>query len=122
MNRIKELRVAGGLKQKDLAQVLGVKQNTLSTWETGRYEPDAEMLKALASFFNTTTDYILGNGHSKESPAAFDERISSLLQEPLMQEIHDVLIQLKPETQEIILAQMRAARDAEAAAKRKTRL
>lgn len=60
MNRIRELRLANGWKQSDLAKQLNVGQNTISNWETGRYEPDLDMLKRLSAIFACTTDYILG--------------------------------------------------------------
>ena len=59
-NRIRELREAQGINQSEFAQILGVRQNTLSTWETGRYEPDGEMLKKIAAALNVSVDYLLG--------------------------------------------------------------
>lgn len=59
-NRIRALRNSKGLKQSDLADILGVRQNTLSTWENGRYEPDNEMLRKIADFFNVSVDYVIG--------------------------------------------------------------
>lgn len=60
MNRIKELRLIKGLKQSEVASDLNVAQNTLSTWEIGRYEPDNETLKQLSDYFGVTVDYLLG--------------------------------------------------------------
>lgn len=60
-NRIRELREEQNLKQSELAKILGVRQNTLSTWETGRYEPDNEMLQKIAEYFHVSVDYILMN-------------------------------------------------------------
>lgn len=59
-NQIRALREEAGLKQVDLAAALGVRQNTLSTWETGRYEPDNEMLQKIADYFSVSVDYVLG--------------------------------------------------------------
>ena len=67
-NRIKELREQQKMKQKELAEALGVRQNTLSTWETGRYEPDNEMLRRIAAFFGVSVDYIIGKSNYKELP------------------------------------------------------
>ena len=61
MNRIKELRLEAGILQADLANQLKVRQNTVSTWETGRSEPDLDALRELSKIFNTSIDYILGN-------------------------------------------------------------
>lgn len=59
-NRIRELRTERGISQKELAEYLGVRQNTLSTWETGRYEPDNEMLQRISQYFNVSIDYLVG--------------------------------------------------------------
>lgn len=60
MNRIKEYRVAAGLKQSELAKALCTKQATVSGWEVGRREPDFEMLMKMADLFNCTIDDLLG--------------------------------------------------------------
>ena len=59
-NRIKELRESKGLRQGDLAKILGIRQNTLSTWETGKYEPDSASIKQIADYFNVSVDYVIG--------------------------------------------------------------
>jgi DNA-binding transcriptional regulator YiaG len=38
-NQVRELREALGLTQQALAQELGVRQQTISEWETGAYTP-----------------------------------------------------------------------------------
>ncbi len=66
MNRIKELRLEKDLKQAELAKILKVAQNTLSTWENGKYEPDLQAINQLASFFNVSVDYLLGRVDSPQ--------------------------------------------------------
>ena len=61
INRIKEFRLKLGLKQSELAERIGVRQNTLSTWETGRYEPDLESLVKMAELFGRSIDEIVGH-------------------------------------------------------------
>lgn len=53
------------MKQADLAKQLNVRQNTVSTWETGRSEPDFATLQKMAEIFDTTIDYILGNSNER---------------------------------------------------------
>lgn len=60
MNRIKELRTAQNLNQKDFAKIIGIAQPTLSGWETGRTQIDYENLNKLADYFNVSLDYLLG--------------------------------------------------------------
>jgi len=44
---IKSLRVHMGLSQRDMAEELGVRQQTISEWETGMYRPRRAMSKYL---------------------------------------------------------------------------
>ena len=67
MERLRELRQTMGLTQGELAQQMGIPQNTLSTYETGRHEPDYELLKKFADFFDVTTDYLLGHEHASKA-------------------------------------------------------
>lgn len=60
MNRIKELRLEKKLNQKELAEIIGIAQPTLSGWETGRTQIDYENLIKLAKFFEVTLDTLLG--------------------------------------------------------------
>lgn len=59
--RIKLERTKKDLSQMSLSKILGVSQQTIGSWETGRTSPDPDMIKNLADFFNVTTDYLLGN-------------------------------------------------------------
>ncbi|MCC9691412.1 helix-turn-helix transcriptional regulator, partial [Streptococcus agalactiae] len=58
--RLKSLRQESGLKQQEIAPLLGIKQNTYSDWETGKSEPNLENVVKLAKLFKTTTDFLLG--------------------------------------------------------------
>ncbi|MBE6706075.1 MAG: helix-turn-helix transcriptional regulator [Ruminococcaceae bacterium] len=58
--RIKDLREDRDLTQKELAEYLHVKQNTYSQYENGHRQIPIELLVALAKYYNTSTDYILG--------------------------------------------------------------
>jgi len=58
--RIKDLREDSNLTQKTVAEYLHVKQNTYSQYENGQRQIPLSCLIALAKFYNTSTDYILG--------------------------------------------------------------
>lgn len=58
--RIKELRLARGLSQVDLADSLGVTKQSVSNWENSNIQPSIDMLIRLANYFSVSTDYILG--------------------------------------------------------------
>lgn len=42
-NNIKELRKEKGMSQQELADLVGVSRNTISSLETGQYEPTAKL-------------------------------------------------------------------------------
>jgi putative transcriptional regulator len=42
-NRIKEIRSSLNLSQQELAVLVGVSRNTISSLETGQYEPTAKL-------------------------------------------------------------------------------
>ena len=58
-NRIKELRQKHNIKQSELAEVVGVAQNTLSYWERGIYDIDNDSLKKMADYFHVSVDFLL---------------------------------------------------------------
>ncbi|MBQ4324930.1 MAG: helix-turn-helix transcriptional regulator [Clostridia bacterium] len=58
--RIRNLREDNNLTQEDVAAYLNVKQNTYCQYENGQRQLPLECLIALAKFYKTSTDYILG--------------------------------------------------------------
>lgn len=58
--RIKELRVANGFSQVDLAEKLGVSKQSVSNWENDNIQPSIEMLIKISHVFSVSTDYLLG--------------------------------------------------------------
>lgn len=48
---LKELRINAGFSQKQVYDMLGVRQSTFSAWETGRAEPSADMLLKLCKLY-----------------------------------------------------------------------
>lgn len=64
--RIKDLREDNNLTQATVAQHLHIKQNTYSQYENGQRQLPISCLIALAKFYKTSTDYILGLTDRKE--------------------------------------------------------
>ena len=58
--RLKEERNKRGLSQMEFSKIIGVSQQTIGSWETGRTSPDYESLNKIADFFDVSTDYLLG--------------------------------------------------------------
>ena len=51
-NRIREFRKLKGFTQTDLANRSGTTQNTISSLETGQYQPTAKLAAALCEAFD----------------------------------------------------------------------
>jgi len=59
--RLRELRKEKELSQQQLSEVFNVSKMTISAWETSKQEPSIELILSIATFFNVSTDYLLGN-------------------------------------------------------------
>ena len=58
--RLKDLREDSDLTQFALADYLHIKQSTYSQYENGRRKIPLELLIALAKYYDTSLDYIVG--------------------------------------------------------------
>ena len=58
--RIKDLREDRDFTQRQIADLLNVKQNTYSQYENEQRQIPISALIILARFYGTSTDYILG--------------------------------------------------------------
>ena len=56
---IRALREDNDISQKQIAEYLGVAQNTYSQYETGKIEWTAPVLIKLAKFYHVSVDYLL---------------------------------------------------------------
>ncbi len=67
INRLKDLRQDKDLYQKDIAKLLKISQQQYSEYELGIRLLPIDKLDTLATFYNTSTDYILGRTNEKEA-------------------------------------------------------
>lgn len=58
--RLRELRKLRNLTQKQLADLIGVKNSIISFYEVGDRIPSPEIIIKLSAVLHTTTDYLLG--------------------------------------------------------------
>lgn len=64
--RIRNLREDRDLSQQDLANYLNCTQVCYSNYENGKRDIPTPVLIALADFYNTSTDYLLGRTQEKK--------------------------------------------------------
>lgn len=58
--RVYELRKKRNLSQKELGEAVGLSHKAISTIESGTRSTTIEKLITLATFFDVSTDYLLG--------------------------------------------------------------
>lgn len=58
--RLKELRIAKGVSQKELGKLIGATYSAISYWEMGVNEPKLSYIIALCNYFEVSADYLLG--------------------------------------------------------------
>ena len=71
LKRLRTLRIKAGLKQTEIAEILGKQQTVYSRYERGCQTILLHFLVKLADFYNTSTDYIL-NRTNKINPYSND--------------------------------------------------
>lgn len=54
--KLKEYREAKGLKQADLAELVGVRRETIVNLEKGKYNPSLKLAMGIAKVFHTTVE------------------------------------------------------------------
>lgn len=60
LDRICELLIAQGKKQKDLTDYLGISKNSFTDWKSGRVKSYTKHLDKIAEFLGVSADYLLG--------------------------------------------------------------
>ena len=69
-----ELRKARGLSQQQLAEALGLSRSAIGMYETGKREPEIEVLQLLSDFFNADMNTLVS------PPSEETSELSALLE------------------------------------------
>ena len=57
-NKIEEIRKMRGIRQDEFAKLMGVSRQTISSLETGRYNPSIFLAYKIAKFFDLTIEEV----------------------------------------------------------------
>ncbi len=61
LKNLKKLRENAGISQKQLADSIGVSQQSINKYENHKIEPDIDTLIKIADYFETSVDYLIGH-------------------------------------------------------------
>lgn len=74
--RLRNLRIEKNLTGEQLANAIGVKKTTISTWENGKAFPEIGTLIKLANYFDVSIDYILGRNNATANDKTILDNLS----------------------------------------------
>ena len=63
--KLKKERSDAGYTQREAAKILNIKQPTYAGYESGRTQPDIEMLGRIADLYCVSTDWLIGTKGGK---------------------------------------------------------
>lgn len=76
--RLKKLREQHNLTTRELGEIVGTSNATISRYETGKRDPDLLLVYKLANYFNVSIEYLCGedNDTSFETLAEMYSKLS----------------------------------------------
>ena len=92
---LKKARKRCGLTQRQLANLVGAKHNSVSNWETGQNEPDTETIRKLCDTLSITANDLFGADPAAASSISRDDLKFALFEgddkitEEMLQEVLD---------------------------------
>lgn len=66
--KIKSARLTIGYTQKQLAESIGAKHNSVSDWENDKNKPDPDTIELLCGVLNISPNYLLASSENEYSP------------------------------------------------------
>ena len=99
-DRLAAAREQAGLKQSELARKLGVRTNTLKSWEEDLSEPRANRLSMLAGLLNVSVTWLInGQGEGMQGPPETETTDPTL--QDFFREIRDLRADLQSRSEQV---------------------
>jgi len=93
--RLKALRKEKGKTQQDMSDYLGITRPAYTAYEIGNRQPDYDLLKKIADYFEVTTDYLLGR--SDKPHLTEEEEFQAFINDPELERWYRELPKSKEE-------------------------
>lgn len=74
-DNLKKLRIENNISQYKLAELLGFSRGLIANYEQGRREPDYNTLLIFSSFYDVSTDYLLGKTDEKKPVTVIEPNV-----------------------------------------------
>lgn len=78
--RLKRLRLKKKVSQQEMADLLGITRQGYAKYENNHSEPSFDVLQKISSFFDVTTDFLIGR--SDDPDRTEDEEFEAFAKDP----------------------------------------
>lgn len=72
-DNIRKIRIKNNMTQKELAEIVGVTPQTVSSWEVNRTEPNMGAIELLASALNCRKSDLIGESVANRRKLSYEE-------------------------------------------------
>lgn len=103
--RLRKVRLSSGLTQKDFAERIGIKQNTVASYEIGRIAPSETVLVSICREYNVNYDWLLceeGEMFSNVPKTVLEEVYKQYDLDELDQKLVEMYIELPNEVRTVL--------------------
>ncbi len=103
-DRIREHRIKRGLTQKQLAELIGAKHNSVSDWENNKNKPDSNTIKLLMMALDVDANSLLGCDDKEIIKSDAQRLADDILNNPKINKMLSLLINMPDEDLSLVIA------------------
>lgn len=99
---IRKARLKKGWTQKQLAEAIGVKHNSISDWENGKSKPYADTLELIMGALDVDANTLLGWNDPERIKEDAEELADKIINNPKIKEILPLIEKLSDKDMELV--------------------
>ncbi|QNU66759.1 helix-turn-helix transcriptional regulator [Ruminiclostridium herbifermentans] len=103
-DRIREQRIKKGFTQKQLAELIGAKHNSISDWENNKSKPDSNTIRLLMKALEVDANSLLGYDDKESIKSEAAKLADNILNNPKITKMLSLLINMPDEDLSLVIA------------------
>lgn len=103
-DRIREKRRIKGLTQRQLADLIGAKHNSVSDWENNKNKPDSNTIKLLMKALDVDANSLLGFDDNENIKSEAKKLADEILNNPKINKMLSLLINMSDEDLSLVIS------------------
>lgn len=103
-DRIREARKKRGLTQRQLADMIGAKHNSISDWENNKNKPDPNTIELLMKALDIDANSLLGWDNKEDIKSDAKELASEILNNPKINKMLSLLLNMPDEDLNLVIS------------------